>query len=376
MRHENPSTTLRSRSLAVALATEGNNFNLIRLVAALSVIYGHAYAVTGQVGQDIVLRNIGYRFIGGIAVDIFFIISGFLITASMERRASIPEFVASRVLRIYPPLIVCVGLSAFVLGPIVTTAAQYWTSETFSYFWHNSTMTQVLLYLPGVFENHPQKGAVNGPLWSILMELRLYVVTALLFLLGILRRRVVFNALFLFLITLYFLNPQLEIPWVLPWNSPWHRSLVLLYFTGTFYYLNADKIPLNPFILLALLFFAASLHGESEPKYVIGYNLLLPYLVMMVAFAPGLLWFNRLGDYSYGSYLYGWPVAQTVYWVNPTLTALQSAAWSISITLLLAIASWHLIEKRALGLKEPFGQLYSTCVGWVRDRLSDRGRHG
>ena len=71
MRHETPSTTLRSRSLAVALATEGNNFNLIRLVAALSVIYGHAYAVTGQVGQDIVLRNIGYRFIGGIAVDIF-----------------------------------------------------------------------------------------------------------------------------------------------------------------------------------------------------------------------------------------------------------------------------------------------------------------
>ena len=96
----------------------------------------------------------------------------------------------------------------------------------------------------------------------------------------------------------------------------------------------------------------------------------------MVAFAPGLLWFNRVGDYSYGSYLYGWPVAQTVYWVNPTLTALESAAWSIAITLLLAIASWHLIEKRALGLKEPFGQLYSTCAGWVRARLSDHGRLG
>ncbi len=249
-------------------------------------------------------------------------------------------------------------------GPIVTTAEQYWTSETFSYFWHNSTMTQVLLYLPGVFENHPQKGAVERPLWSILMELELYVVTALLFLLGILRRRVVFNALFLFLITLYFLNPQLEMPWVLPWDSPWQRSLVLLYFTGTFYYLNADKI-LNPFILprAAVLCRLIARRAGAEIRHRLqSIAALSRHDGGVRTWLPVVQSSRRLFLRHLSLWLAGRP---DVYLVNPTLSALENAAWSIAITLLLAIASWHLIEKRALSLKSRSADCTAHVrVGW------------
>ncbi|WP_159011111.1 acyltransferase [Bradyrhizobium sp. S69] len=332
----------------------GNNFNLIRLIAALSVIYGHSYVIAGHGGADIVLSTVGFRFVGGIAVDMFFIISGLLVTTSMLGRASVPGFLVARALRIYPALIICVALSAFVLGPLITTSPNYWTTLPFSYFFHNASAMDYTLYLPEVFEAIPQKGAVNGPLWSIVMEVRLYIVTAGIFLLGILQRRHMFNALFLFLIVVYFLKPQMTMP-LLPWDSPFHRGLVLLYFTGAFYALNAKLVPLNPLILMGLLYFAASLHDGPEPRYLIGYYLLLPYLVMMMAFAPGLSWFNQLGDYSYGVYLYGWPVSQTVVQFWPDMSALENTAWSCAISLTLAIASWHLVEKRALRLKKPIG---------------------
>ena len=83
-----------------------NNFNFLRLFAALMVIYGHTSAVTGNGPQDIFLQYIGFKFIGGIAVDVFFLISGFLITASAIHSKSLKYYIVSRIFRIYPALII------------------------------------------------------------------------------------------------------------------------------------------------------------------------------------------------------------------------------------------------------------------------------
>ncbi|MFS8138242.1 MAG: acyltransferase family protein, partial [Thermomonas sp.] len=113
-------------TIAAVWATQRNNFNVMRLVAAWLVIYGHAWAITGRSGQDLLASLTRFRFAGAIAVDMFFVVSGFLIAASLQRN-SVRGYLISRGLRIVPALVVCVGVTTFVIGPLLSTAANYWS---------------------------------------------------------------------------------------------------------------------------------------------------------------------------------------------------------------------------------------------------------
>lgn len=140
---------MHANTLGMLFKRKSNNLNLIRLLAAFSVIYGHASAITGHGPADIFLQVVGFKFIGGVAVDAFFVISGFLITASAASNNGIKYYLASRVLRIYPALIVCVSVTVLVVGPLLTTSSSYWSvSETWSYFGRT-------VRLPALFTTFP-----------------------------------------------------------------------------------------------------------------------------------------------------------------------------------------------------------------------------
>ena len=99
-----------------------NNFHLIRHLAALAVVLTHSYAVvTGQYSSEPLVSLLG-RSIGHYAVDVFFVLSGFVVTQSLARNANLTRFAVSRVLRIFPALIVAVLATAFILGPAVSTS--------------------------------------------------------------------------------------------------------------------------------------------------------------------------------------------------------------------------------------------------------------
>ncbi|MFC7556650.1 acyltransferase family protein [Pseudoroseomonas wenyumeiae] len=113
-------------SLEEAMTSKENNFDAIRLAAALLVLFSHSYPLTGS-GADPIATNLGgYDTGGGIAVSMFFVLSGFLVYRSAERHDA-GVYLRSRVLRIVPGLAVCLILSAFVLGPVFTnlSATQY-----------------------------------------------------------------------------------------------------------------------------------------------------------------------------------------------------------------------------------------------------------
>jgi peptidoglycan/LPS O-acetylase OafA/YrhL len=136
-------------ALSKVFDARNNSMNIMRLLTALAVIYGHASAVTGRGPGDIFLQYVGYKFIGGVAVDVFFVLSGFLITASVMSGNGIRYFIASRVLRIYPALIVCCVLSVFLLGSLLTISDQYWQSmDTWRYLLGNLLPTNKY-FLPG-----------------------------------------------------------------------------------------------------------------------------------------------------------------------------------------------------------------------------------
>lgn len=345
--------TQDTESLAWHFRSLSNNFNLIRLLAALAVIYGHSYAVTTHGGADLYLQFVGNKFIGGVAVDVFFLISGFLVTASIQRSRSVLHYAAARVLRIYPALVLCVSLTVLV-GWLFTTAEVYWSRETAEFAFYNATAIDTRYFLPGIFKAN-KDAAINGSLWSITVEVRLYVAVLLIYVLGLLRSRTRFNSAFFSLLVLGYFRPD----WIPVFSSHGNHLSVSMYFLiGAFFWVNADLIPLKaPLALAGLITAAAFLH---QPQFVYFYTLALSYVVFCVAFAPGMTWFNRLGDYSYGVYLYGWPVQQLLVSMNPDQDATTNTLATCTLALMLAMLSWHGLEKPALRWKRH--PVLDTCL--------------
>lgn len=354
---------MSSKSLNDLHLARVNNFNLIRIVAALAVIYGHTAVITGQGPQDFFLQYIGYKFIGGVAVDVFFVVSGFLITGSALGRRGLIYYCFSRFLRIYPALIACVLITVFILGPALTESSQYWSNpQTLEYFLINATATGVIYTLPGVFEN-ANDAAVNGSLWSIAVELKMYILILIFALLRIIRSRTVFNFVFFIGLVIGFLKPD---TYSMFFEYANHRHVAMMFMIGAFAFLNKEDILINGPILLLLFGFAAITYGESS--FGVAYALLLPYLTFYLAFAPGFQWFNRFGDYSYGVYLFGWPLQQCVYLAFPEIPNLFHTVLACMFALALSYGSWHLIEKRALSYKVPVSDKVKDLFSFDREK--------
>ncbi|WP_158549168.1 acyltransferase family protein [Lysobacter silvisoli] len=336
------------RTLANGHAQSRNNFNLIRLIAAWLVIYGHAYPITGSGEQDLLLQLVHIKFAGGIAVDMFFVISGFLIAASLERNR-LPAYLAARALRIFPALLVCVLLSVFVLGPLLTTAADYWNSpQTWKYLKANALLSRNTQYfLPGMFEGQPSQ-AINGSLWSLPIEVRLYLWLALFALLRLftpLRFNLVCVILLIAGVVSYGgkeLTPEKS-------NFLYCTAYFLV---GSLAWHNRQRVPLRWWLLGLLLAVAALM--RDRPYYFLAYFAALSYTTLFLAFVPKLPQIRHT-DLSYGLYLYGWPAQQLVQYLAPGTGPLANVAWATALAGALAALSWYLVERPALRLKPRFG---------------------
>lgn len=331
------------RTLADGAAQRDNNFNLIRLFAAWLVIYGHSYAVTASTGQDLVTRLVQVRFSGSIAVDMFFVISGFLIAASFERNR-LRDYLAARALRIFPALIVCVSLSVFVLGALLTTSPDYWqSSQTWKYLLRNITLDKAQYFLPGVFEELPSK-AINGSIWSLPVEFRLYLLLAVL---GMARILHGWRYNTLAVAGLFAGFALIDVQALPPWKVA-NLWCLAFFATGVFAWVNRARIPLSWPLLVAAIGIAAAMRGTTH-GYV-AYFVALSYSTFFVAYVPKLPRI-RHHDISYGLYLYGWPSQQLVLHFAPGSSPLLVTVWATLIAGTLATLSWRFIERPALRFK-------------------------
>ena len=167
------------RTLESLAYGRNNNFNLTRMLAAGAVIVSHAYALPTGSWQE-PFSEYGFT-LGGLAVSAFFTLSGFLISASFERRPGLVEFGLARALRIMPALAVVTVLTALVLGPLVTSlpAGDYLRDRrTWLYVPQALSLRWLVFSLPGVFDTL-RFHVVNGPLWTLYYEVTCYVGLAL-----------------------------------------------------------------------------------------------------------------------------------------------------------------------------------------------------
>ena len=321
-----------------------NNFNLMRLVAAWMVIYGHASTITGVPFTDAFAWLTRLRGAGAVAVDLFFVVSGFLIAASLQRN-DVRGYLVSRGLRIVPALVVCVALTTFVLGPLVTTAPHYWTDpRTWEYFGVNASLALSRFHLPGVFAQHPSD-VVNGSLWTLPHEARLYVLLLLAWLPGLLAPRRYLPLWALAMLAGYLLAWRF---WPLPDHVQKYAECTAFFITGTLLWVLRDRIRLSAFGVLALLLAFAALRGGAWSH--LPYFGLLTYGTLYLALRVKLP-LIRHTDISYGVYLYGWP-AQQLAWLLPAGKGIAgNIVIASAIALALGALSWFVVERPALRLK-------------------------
>jgi peptidoglycan/LPS O-acetylase OafA/YrhL len=314
----------------------------------------HSYPLTTGRRESEPLRSWLGCTPGAIAVDLFFLISGLLVTASLVRRRSIVDFVRARFFRIWPGLTVALMLTVFLLGPAYTSHSlhDYFASRgTWRYLLQNLLILHGIdVHLPGVFLQLPWPDAVNGSLWSLPIEVSCYLyLLAIWFVLHKLFTETRFRLL-------------VGCGWLafLAWHFAGLRYLSLEDSPGRLYYMFCSGAALYVFkdhIVLSKRWLAAAglalaLSTIQQQAFAITYSLLLPYAMAGLAFLPRgpILRFNRLGDYSYGTYIYAFPIQQALVATLPSLGVAGLVASSAAITLCLAVASWHFVEKPALRL--------------------------
>ena len=330
-----------------------NNFDLVRLVAAASVIVSHSFLIAGGPLSAEPLSGVSSFTLGQHAVSVFFILSGLLVAASLERNPEPAAFLGGRVLRVFPGLVACVFLIDMVVGPMVSRLdpSAYFTSpQTWRYLFVTLSLFTGHGTLPGVFEQLPAAGEVNVSLWTLKYEMLCYLLLALLSALGLWRRpRLMwlgFAALVglqLFRLTRVSVAEFGVLDQVL--------RLAICFFIGAGAYRLRYRLRLSvPGALVAVLAFLAAWRTALEP---LASYFALGYLVLCFSALPlGAL--RRLcarADLSYGLYIYGWPVGQTLLLCVPGLGPVELAAASILVAALLATLSWPRGEKPALALK-------------------------
>lgn len=341
-----------------------NNFDFLRIVAAVMVVFAHSYALTARMGEEPLVRFTGLEDFGSLGVSIFFVISGFLVTGSYMRRPNLPVFLGNRALRLLPALAVVVLVSAFVLGPLTTSLGKgaYLTSaKTWFYPLRNVLIYPVDYVLPGVFDANPYPHIVNGALWTLRLEVSFYLAIAVLGWRQLLTLR-----------TLSVLSVLLGLAYeVLVFAGPSVPAQALIFCRmGLLFFLGAtasawrgderwgDRTTwIGGGVALVVLVAAAGF----KPWAMAALPLCLPPLVLVFALTPlpGIASWGRIGDLSYGLYLSAFPIQQMLVRAQGrALSPLALAFECLAIALPLAVLSWWLIERPALGLKT-----------WLHERL-------
>lgn len=326
-----------------------NNFTIMRLLMAFAVVVSHGFSViSGNVHDEPLTASTGFT-LGEHAVNGFFVISGFLVTMSYDRRGWLDYFLA-RVLRIAPGLIVATLLVGLVLGAALSNLGpvKYLTDPgPWKFIGQTLATYKSNTVLPGVFENNPFRFPM-GTVWTLKYEVICYAAVFVIGVLGLLRSRKLALAMIVALT-----GAVLLLDWMEPNAGKGLQTalrLPLLFTAGAVFYRFGGSIRLS--LLLAMFMIAIVVLLRNTFAYQAALFITEAYCLMWLALVP----VTRLipepkNDVSYGVYLYGWPIQQTLYALFPLLGALVLLGPSLVLTGLVGLASWRWVEKPALNVK-------------------------
>ena len=330
---------------------QNNSFDFLRNFAALSITFAHSFSYTyPKYIEPLFYFTSGKISFADIGLCIFFSISGYLITKSLLHSTSIKNYIWKRILRIQPLLIVLCILTIFFLGFFFTTLplnVYFSDINTWTYFRNIFPLTGLQFYLPGIFGNYIGEQGVNASLWTLIIEERLYFLLAVI---SLVSKKIIFP-LYLFAAVFnvcYFINNNFGTE-ILPFFKGISGYYAVIFLNaGVMYSLqafNSNKVTRT--IVISLIIFFASL---ISPSFVFLQVLAIPMFIIGIAHVKCFLNGTVLrGDYTYGIYVFSFPVQQMLvsenfFHDNPYLLFFAV----LIIVIPAAIISWHFLEKKSL----------------------------
>ena len=355
------------RTLDQCIESGRDNLLLLRLVAALMVVLGHS--VMGGFGTlpfEPLRALVPRANVHEAGLMVFFLISGLLITLSYERRPDLLRFVRARVLRLWPGLLFCLVAWTFVLGPLLSTSSprDYFSfahgDSPYRFLLDNALLIHSINTLPGLFyaSHTVAPGMVDSPLWSLWLEVRMYLCVAGAGVLRLLRFRWLLSVALVAVFAWLLVIPMLH---AVP---PRYGYVVMGFFAaGAIACLLRRHIPIsNGIMLLVLVVFSFGRHTTHATPVM---WLTLAYAALWFAYVPRLPGPPLQADLSYATYLWSWPIQQTVVQLTGAHEPLLVFALTIAVALPIAAVSWFFIEKPALRLKD-----HPWLQGWRPRRFA------
>lgn len=345
--------------------SHANNFDTVRLLAALSVVFSHSFLIAegSEVHEPFLWITANQCILGLVGVFVFFIVSGYLVTESYCRHPAFGRFAPRRMLRIYPALLVNVLICALLIGPITTVlpfGAYFTAAQLREFMVATLTLDPGPLHLPGVtFDDNSVGLLVNGSLWTLRYEALMYLMILALAAARMLNLASAIVLVAVGVAAVYFeraLTPLGDVgEWA--WFVGFFASGMVLYFLRErlvfdWRYALLAAAALGVFVWLGRFIMLFPLGGA--------------YLVIWFArrYDRWLDYSRHLGDLSYGIYIYGWPAEQLVMY----LSAGKAQPWqvftgSLALAMPAAWLSWHGIEKWAIrwGRRLPAGRLAAAA---------------
>lgn len=335
-------------TISQVITRDGNNLDLIRLVASLAVIFYHSFPLNPQWElADPVKALFPYVSTGALAVKIFFFISGLLVVNSILTRQCTLHFVVSRLLRVFPGLIFVVICSTFIIGPIFTKlpVADYLSSAQLYDYVLNNILLDTRYFLPGLFLE--SKYGVNGSLWTIRYEVIAYGVVLISYLLKLMSNRFISSLACLLVIV----EPLTPFKGVLFANSD-NGAIYMLapcFALGALLAINKNSYRTNFIVPIVMFFLVFCFNNESVKLLLICSSVCL--LSLHLSTLPIIKKITIKNDVSYGVYLWGFPIQQIIS-INFHFGIFMNVALSMLIAMVFAMLSWKLIEKPAIALSK------------------------
>lgn len=321
------------------------NLHFIKFIAAIAVMFFHAFSIaTGDSSEEcIVYITNGELNFGMLAVSIFFLVGGFFIAKSIQRLKTGKAYFKARMRKILPPL-VFVNFLVMIMGAFFSkyTIKQYFGMvETWKYMLNSIFI--LVHNLPGVFVNNVYSQTVNGSLWTLPVEVFCYIACFIIYRLGFMSRKkfkITLPIVLVFFCGIYYMGNNIQII----------RSLIrpcMLFYIGMFFWIYRDKILLEKkWAIISFVCLCISIYFRATN---VGMILFFPYIVFVLCFEIKQVseLVGSLGNYSYGIYLWGFPVQQAITQkmggaMNPYLNFILA----LPIVMILARITYLFTEKR------------------------------
>lgn len=350
-----------------------NNFDVIRLVAALSVMLAHSYGLQNSTGNvDIVSRYFhGAEYPGSMAVYAFFILSGVLITQSYENQNNVVRFVVLRFFRIWPGLCMNVVVTVLLVGAFFSK-----THNLITYLLEPGPIQYLLTnighiggvegFIPGAFPKTITPNGVNFPLWTLPVEVQCYAMVVVIGSLGLYRNPSLLAVTIAILSSLYLLVASTEPSWPFPVYF-FHKFSTYSFYPVVFFMAGIVLYNFRSLVQLRWELFVLSIL-----IYLFSRGSWLEFPLLYVSFAYGIIFISGLSilrslrpkyDYSYGIYIYGFVCQQIVANRWPSMSNYAGLSLSVPLAFAFAAASWHCIERPSIAFSRRMTKSWEPIGG-------------